>query len=96
MTASVPSAADHYFDERWKVDVTGDCIMTRYKYLRRPLITEIIVGANQARFIVIGVHLKSKMVPNARELWETDDIDDKSTFTTCNHVCFDWTCVCLG
>jgi hypothetical protein len=61
MSATVPAAADAFFDERWKVDVTGDCIMTRYKYLRRPLITEVVVGANKSRLIVIGVHLKSKV-----------------------------------
>jgi hypothetical protein len=65
---------------QWKVDVTGDCIMTRYKYLRRPLVTEITIGANHTRLIVIGVHLKSKHIPQSRQLWETDDVDDKMSY----------------
>jgi len=78
MTATIPLAADNFFDEKWKVDVTGDCIMTRYKYLRRPLITEIMIGT--LRFIIIGLHLKSKHIPQARELWETNDVDDKMIY----------------
>ena len=80
MTALIPAAPDAFFNESWKVDVTGDCIMSRYRYLRRPLITEIVIGANQSRLIVIGLHLKSKHVAGARELWETDDIDDRMTY----------------
>lgn len=59
--------------------------MTRYKFLRRPLLCELLVGAEGAdeppsRLIVIGVHLKSKHIPGARRLWETDDVDDKMTY----------------
>jgi hypothetical protein len=83
LTARVPAIADEFFDARWKVDVTGDCVMTRYKYLRRPLIVEVEVrgpGREPQRLMVIGLHLKSKHIPRARELWETDDIDDKMAY----------------
>ena len=83
MTASIPLAADQYFASSWKVDVTGDCVMTRYSYLRRPLLTEIVIRSAEGtprRLIVIGLHLKSKHLAGGRVLWETDDIDDRMTY----------------
>merc|ERR1711871_942672 len=86
MSASVPEGADNFFSSSWKVDISGDCILQRYEFIRRPLVIEVNIEIEEQgekrreRLVILGLHLKSKHIRGAEKRWRTSDIDQKILF----------------
>lgn len=72
----------------WQADLENDGIQELYKFERSPLYAELTTADNK-KFRILGLHLKSKLVANALEWskwWENADANRRKIFAQASQI----------